>query len=272
MIWADWRQACGGCAATCGNLIGQLIESANQQNEGCAGDRREFAESQRNRPDSGRVGGGDVRLRRGPVEFHPGDLRKRRRRPTTGRRHGEPRQVGEFVRERSHRVDGADQEVERAGQRHHPGHQRDRQPDQPAGPERRDRGRPRRRARPGLRRRRRRGPQARRAVEPRGQGDHAADQGIDPPRRRRRPAFGEGRRVAARDRRRRSRRPRPASPRSPNRRETQAESAKEVAGRHSHRSARRPNRTRRVPKKWRPAPRTGGAGVYIADLVSRFKV
>ena len=66
--------------------------------------------------------------------------------------------------------------------------------------ERGDRGGPGRRARPGLRRRRRRGPEARRALQRRRQGDHRADQGIDPPRRRRRPAFGKGRRVAGPDR------------------------------------------------------------------------
>ncbi len=75
----------------------------------------------------------------------------------------EARQAGRRVGRPGDRGHGLDQEIERAGQRHHPGHQRDRQPDQPPGPERGDRGRPGRRARPGLRRRRRRGPQAGRA-------------------------------------------------------------------------------------------------------------
>ena len=121
--------------------------------------------------------------------------------------------------------------------------------------ERGDRGGPGRRARPGLRRRRRRGPQAGRALERRRQGDHRADQGIDPPRGRRRPAFGKGRRVAGADRpgrpgdRRQHHQDRPghqaSSPR-PRPRST----------RPSRTSPASPRPTPPAPKSSRPAPRS----------------
>ncbi len=77
------------------------------------------------------------------------------------------------------RVDGADSQEFAADQRDHPGDFGDRQPDEPAGPERGDRGGPRRRARHGLRRGGRRGAQARRALEPGRPRNLLADQGID---------------------------------------------------------------------------------------------
>ena len=71
--------------------------------------------------------------------------------------------------------------------RDHPGDLRDRQPDEPLGAERGDRGGPRRRARHGFRRRGRRGPQAGRTEQPGRRRDLDADQGIDAARARRRP-------------------------------------------------------------------------------------
>ena len=198
------------------NVIGQVIESANQFAEGLAGRRRERQLPERVVAEPGGDGRGDVGL---------GRAASARRSSRSTRTPAPPRELAErtshLAKQGGESVDQAIEamvlikQVERAGQRHHPGDQRDRQPDEPAGPERRDRGRPGRRARPGLRRRRRRGPQARRAVEGRRQGDHRADQGVDPPRRRRRPALGEGRRSRWRRSSRGSRRPPPASPRSP---------------------------------------------------------
>ena len=93
-------------------------------------------------------------------------------------------QAGGRIRRAGDRGHGLDQEVKRASERYHPGDQRDRQPDQPAGPECGDRGGTGRRARAGLCRRRRRGAQAGGALQCRRQGDHCAHQGIDPSSRR----------------------------------------------------------------------------------------
>jgi methyl-accepting chemotaxis protein len=88
------------------------------------------------------------------------------------------------------RPDGRSDEVDRRKDRHH---RRHRLPDQPARPERRDRGGARRRTRQGLRRRRRRSEKARRALAGRRAGDRQRRQGFGEARRtRRRPADRDG--------------------------------------------------------------------------------
>ncbi len=177
-----------------GHRIGQPVR------RGFAGRRRKRQLLERVGAEPGSHRGGDVGLHPAAFSFDRRDQPERRSRQHAGRQDIATRQAGRRIRRAGHRGDGPDQEVERAGQRHHSGHQRDRQPDQPAGPERGDRGGAGWRARPGLRRRRRRGSQAGRTLQRRRQGDHGAHQGIDPPRRRRRPALGKSRRVAGQDR------------------------------------------------------------------------
>ena len=89
-------------------------------------------------------------------------------------------QGGQAVRKSAEAMEQITHQL-RPDRRDHPGDLRDRQPDQPVGPECGDRGGPGRRARHGLRRGGRRGPQTGRALQPGGRRDHQADQGVQRP-------------------------------------------------------------------------------------------
>ena len=74
---------------------------------------------------------------------------------------------------------GPDSHQLATNQRNHPSHFRNRQPDEPAGAERRHRGRPGRRTRHGIRRGGRRGPQTRRTLQPGRPRNFHPHQGVD---------------------------------------------------------------------------------------------